>query len=382
MKKDYHKSDQKQEAIKRKMASYSTLAATFLAFSPVNDASAQIIVHDVDPDASFTSHDEAIFAGTGGYVIDINDPNNTIDLTEAEIILRIVDNTYVGSASSDFGVQIDQQTDDIANVRFVGSVAKYMYPTTNGSLTTTYAQAGKLASGFQIGPTINNVPSTASTGTGFVNRDNNSAGFQSVKIVSGYGTEWSPAGTGFLGVKFDINGKTHYGWVELDVTPLTVNPPMLPHGDNASNYNFTVTRWAYESCPDTPIQAGEETNSLCNDNDVPTLSEWGLITLAILLLSFGTLYIGRREEELIGQGTRGSNVNLGAYWQKPPLVWAIFKKTLLATGGLAVVAGVLSYLVYGTIAAVDIAGTAIAGPLFAYLMHLLWIFEGNKKDNQ
>ena len=99
-------------------------------------------------------------------------------------------------------------------------------------------------------------------------------------------------------------------------------------------------------------------------------------------MSFGTLYIGRREEELIGGGSSGSNVNVGAYWQKPPFVWAIFKKTLLATGGLAAIAGVLSYLVYGTIAAVDIAGTAIAGPLFAYLMHLLWIFEGSKKEDK
>ncbi len=52
----------------------------------------------------------------------------------------------------------------------------------------------------------------------------------------------------YLGVRFPINGQTHYGWIRLTVT---TNPD--PHTPVMS---ATITGWAYESAPNKAIAAG------------------------------------------------------------------------------------------------------------------------------
>ncbi len=50
-------------------------------------------------------------------------------------------------------------------------------------------------------------------------------------------------GDGYIGVSFDISGSTHYGWVRI--------------APGSSSTNFTVLDYAYESSPDTSINAGQ-----------------------------------------------------------------------------------------------------------------------------
>jgi hypothetical protein len=52
----------------------------------------------------------------------------------------------------------------------------------------------------------------------------------------------------YLGVSFQLNGKTHYGWIRLSVT---TNPQM--HGPLMS---ATITAYAYETVANKPILAG------------------------------------------------------------------------------------------------------------------------------
>lgn len=52
----------------------------------------------------------------------------------------------------------------------------------------------------------------------------------------------------YLGVRFPINGQTHYGWIRLTVT---TNPD--PHTPVMS---ATITGWAYETVPNKAIAAG------------------------------------------------------------------------------------------------------------------------------
>jgi hypothetical protein len=55
------------------------------------------------------------------------------------------------------------------------------------------------------------------------------------------------ANQGYLGVSFEVEGSTHYGWIELSQAidrPSPENQFLYVHG------------WAYESTPDTPIVAG------------------------------------------------------------------------------------------------------------------------------
>jgi hypothetical protein len=57
---------------------------------------------------------------------------------------------------------------------------------------------------------------------------------------------------GYLGVKFQIDNATHYGWIRYqgDNTPNAA--------DNATALTATVIDWAYEALPDTAIAIGQQ----------------------------------------------------------------------------------------------------------------------------
>jgi len=61
-----------------------------------------------------------------------------------------------------------------------------------------------------------------------------------------FGGSWINVKNRYLGVKFKIEGKTHYGWVRLGVNvarPITINA--------------TLTGYGYETIPNKPIIAGK-----------------------------------------------------------------------------------------------------------------------------
>lgn len=58
-----------------------------------------------------------------------------------------------------------------------------------------------------------------------------------------------------------------------------------------------------------------------------------------------------------------------------PFVPQVFAKVLAVTLTLVVIGFVISLWVYGEITSVDIVGSLISAPLFAYLIHL-WITIG------
>jgi hypothetical protein len=57
---------------------------------------------------------------------------------------------------------------------------------------------------------------------------------------------WVNVSNRYLGVKFNISGETHYGWVRLTVQT-----------QGGLTINATLTGYAYESLPNTPITAGK-----------------------------------------------------------------------------------------------------------------------------
>lgn len=83
--------------------------------------------------------------------------------------------------------------------------------------------------------------------------------------------------TGYIGVRFDISGSTHYGWIRARVA--------------ANCSSTTIIDWAYEDQADTPIHIqGPAIN-------IPTLNEWGVLILMGLILMEGTRRIKRSREE-------------------------------------------------------------------------------------
>jgi hypothetical protein len=100
------------------------------------------------------------------------------------------------------------------------------------------AYASPLMRGAQIGPAANFSPSST---------------FASIEkgMHLGYSNETLDGPWGgnpqnrYLGVRFRIDGQTHYGWVRLSVFT-------LPKGA----WGATITAFAYETVPDKPILAG------------------------------------------------------------------------------------------------------------------------------
>ena len=77
-----------------------------------------------------------------------------------------------------------------------------------------------------------------------------------------YFGSWAFAPTSYLGIKFPINGETHYGWARLTVTPTD------------QNIIATLSGYAYETQPDTPIHAGDTgKNDAYHSDDTLSMSE-------------------------------------------------------------------------------------------------------------
>ena len=104
---------------------------------------------------------------------------------------------------------------------------------------------------------------------------------------------------------------------------------------------------------------------------VPTLGEWGLILLSLLLLTFGMVALHSREVSLAGAGTTSSSFPTKLHqW---PFDKAAFGKMLvLVMLGLAVVFS-LAVSAFGyEMTDADVPGSLVAGPVLAYLLHLVF----------
>ena len=101
---------------------------------------------------------------------------------------------------------------------------------------------------------------------------------------------------------------------------------------------------------------------------VPTLGQWGLIILSLLLTTFGVVALRSRQTVLAGVGT--SSFPTGIH--QLPFDKVFFGKMLIYTmiGLAAVFAVAIGFFGYEMTTA-DVPGSLVAGPLLAYLLHLL-----------
>ena len=101
---------------------------------------------------------------------------------------------------------------------------------------------------------------------------------------------------------------------------------------------------------------------------VPTVSEWGLFLMLLLLLSVGTILFGQRRALLAGPN---EGFTAGGF-TRPPLAAGLYVKTLAAVAGFAIAALLTAFAMGGEITAVDVTGTVLCVPVLAYLIHL-WL---------
>ncbi|PHS68449.1 MAG: hypothetical protein COB12_00950 [Flavobacterium sp.] len=184
----------------KKLAKYGALS---LAIAGVADATGQVIYTDIDPD----------FVGGLGDSIGIDfDNDGTDDVT----ILQSNNGNYelvTANTAAPNGV--------------VANSNGYLY-----------------ASNLSYGASINSFNSFYSGSASFC------AG------VGYTGSAFCGLGEGYLGVKFEIAGATHYGWVRVDI---------------ADSSNFTVIDFAYESMAGETILAGDGVLGV-NDNSFNNFS--------------------------------------------------------------------------------------------------------------
>lgn len=177
----------------------SKYAAMVAAAGGIADASGQIIYTDITPDHEGSANSE--------YMLDIdNDGTNDFKLRNADLA-GIYNNLYIDPMNSSNGVMGSQG--------YFG----YAYPFALNS-----------------GDAISNAGSW------------NDNSFQSLNFASCMIGNWCDITDGYLGVRFNIDGATHYGWIRLDVGQIPSS--------------FVVKDYAYNSIADEAITAGQQTLSV------------------------------------------------------------------------------------------------------------------------
>lgn len=101
-----------------------------------------------------------------------------------------------------------------------------------------------LAFGTSISPTLFGINSPVQANPAFLEYASYGANINS-------GGEFDPTIPGFIGLQFESNGNTHYGWVRLRIDDLD-----LIQLGGANIADATVIDWAYEDTPGAAISAG------------------------------------------------------------------------------------------------------------------------------
>lgn len=100
----------------------------------------------------------------------------------------------------------------------------------------------------------------------------------------------------FIGVKFKINGKTHFGWVRITVT--TPSPSCVPLCDTFMS--GTITEYGYETVANKSLGAGlAGAAAAVAPNAQENKTQQSHPSLGMLALGSDGLPLWRREEELV-----------------------------------------------------------------------------------
>ncbi|HHM20584.1 MAG TPA: IPTL-CTERM sorting domain-containing protein, partial [Bacteroidetes bacterium] len=99
----------------------------------------------------------------------------------------------------------------------------------------------------------------------------------------------------------------------------------------------------------------------------PTMGQWATILFALIMLSFGVVYVMRRQMVLAGTGTAPE-----AFGQPLPFDKNLFGKILAyVMVALAVVFAIAIGAFGYEMTNADVPGSLLAGPLLAYFIHLV-----------
>lgn len=114
--------------------------------------------------------------------------------------------------------------------------------------------------------------------------------------------------------------------------------------------------------------------------NVPTISQWGLLIMSLLLMTAGTIFIGRQQLILAGSAINAST-RFNTKMLQHLFVLGIFVRALAGTLVLAVVGLSTATWLFGPPSTMDISGTIMCAWLMGYLIHLLILIARNSREN-
>jgi len=132
------------------------------------------------------------------------------------------------------------------------------------------AYASALLANVRVGPKGQFLP-----GAGVMAASSFLGGRARYAIAYGNGP-WANVMNRYLGLKFVIKGKTHFGWARLNVS---IDP-------NTVEVSATLTGYAYETVANRPILTGRKHGT--DESDIPTSSEASSATLGRLARGAGS----------------------------------------------------------------------------------------------
>jgi len=253
---------------------------------------------------------------------------------------------------------INAMTVGSAGASFEGVQNTVGTATFGGTFQTGYVRNNAFASGASIGASDQFFKGNYNNAFTILASGSSSSFYGNTRTTKfGRDGEFDLGQSGLVGIKFDSNGNNHFGFIEI-----LINRP----GD------ATILNTAYNPIPNEPATIA--VGACAPPPAIPTMGEWGLISLGLLLLSFGTTMIMRKEGAM---STSAGDVQLN--FSKPLFNLDIFKKSLLIALGLGLMLSLGSVALTGTLTLVDIIGGAIATPILAYWLHLVSMY---KKDEE
>ncbi|GAB4254368.1 MAG: hypothetical protein Kow0079_10590 [Vicingaceae bacterium] len=200
--------------LQSRLKKYGTLAASVVGVAAIDNADAQVVYTDVNPDQTFSTSGDS-------YNLDLNG-DAIVDFT-----LKFDINTYSSGAYTANIVQIVNGTGN-QNLGQGAPGNNWNYPSVLSS-GDTIGSAGPWISGANV-----------------------VSGLASYWVGSGSYGYWGGQSMKFLGLKFDIGGNTHYGWARVSVASQATG--------------FTIHDYAYESTPNTEIIAGNMGSTSISEN--------------------------------------------------------------------------------------------------------------------
>ena len=196
-----------------------------------------------------------------------------------------------GDGTSDFNFQQNHQLSGSYNTSYIMTNNLFLNPVNSNSAINSYVTLGTHTSVVaRLNDTFNVTGTLPAGDTWRVNNHQILGQFHKQNIMISSTYTFSAGGfgnflgqTGCIGVRFQIGGATHFGWVQVR--------------GGAEADNMTIIDWAYEDQPNTAITACEVPATETEPTNVPILNPMGIAALIGLISASGIGVLRRKEDD-------------------------------------------------------------------------------------